>query len=155
MAKFKLGQPVQCTGYIKKSTNHYVVLKPKESKDGCWHCYFEDDYNHDFAVEFDGLDQEIEPNEPDDVAAHECDRYVVVDCQFKGIYVGTRSVSTKLKAEWCVDEYIMDDFGNTAENEYWKISKAAPEKFAIVYYASGKKRLVPMDMIEGGQNDKA
>jgi len=133
----KLGQQVQCTGYIRKIPNHYIVIEPRESKDGCWHCYFSDgDIDH---ILDDNPGEEVLDWEDD------CDRYEVADCDFKGVYVGTKQVSTRLKAEFCQDEYVIDDFGYTSEHDYWRITKAEPKKYAIVYYASGKKRLVPLD----------
>ena len=57
---------------------------------------------------------------------------------FKGIYVGTTSLCTKI---FC-------SYDTWLDRDYFRFGKTAPKQFAVVYYADNKKRLVPIDDLE-------
>ena len=130
--KFELGQKVVCSAYIKKSKNHYETLKDREE------CEF-------WAG---GADEGVTVED-----FHICDKFVTVPAPFKGIYVGTTILTTKILAEYHDPPYGGSGF---------RFSSEEPRPLAVVYFADNQKRLVPMDaiwsleemvMIEGGELD--
>lgn len=130
--KFELGQKVICSAYVKKSKNHYETSK---DRDDC-----------DFWA--GGADKGIAVED-----FHICDKFTTVPTPFRGVYVGTTILTTKILAE-----YNDLPYGNSG----FCFSSEEPRPFAVVYYADNRKRLVPMDaiwpleeaaMIEGGELD--
>jgi hypothetical protein len=69
---------------------------------------------------------------------HWCDRYRTITKQFFGIYVGATTLCTRLVADYEYSQY-----GNSG----YRAHSDMPEKFAVVYYADNKKRLVPIDRV--------
>ena len=130
--KFELGQKVICSAYVKKTKNHYET---SEDRDDC-----------DFWA--DGSDEGVAVED-----FHICDKFVRVPKPFKGVYVGTTVLTTKILAEYDEPPYGRPGFYFSSEE---------PRPFVVVYYADNRKRLVPMDaiwslkemaMIEGGELD--
>ena len=121
----KLGDIVICSEYIKPSGNHYEILRGKKTRSGAPVCL----YREKGASEENGV-------EVDD--CHGCERYKTIGKTFTGIYVGTTSLCTRLYAEYWDDEYGNSGFRTHCEE---------PHKFAIVYYADNKKRLVPIERL--------
>lgn len=70
---------------------------------------------------------------------HSCERYKTIEKEFCGIYVGTTTLCTQLNAEYYEDKYGGSGFLTYCDE---------PEKFAVVYYANNKKRIVPIDKVE-------
>ncbi len=123
----KLGDWVRCTGYIKRSGNHFEVLDGKDTESGFPSCVYWS------AGATEGTDVED---------YHICDRFVVKKATFSGVYVGTTTMCVKLNAEYEDGPYAAPHFRTYSDT---------PEKFAVVYYADNKRRLVPLDMIEENQ----
>lgn len=119
-----LGNRVRCSGYIKPSHNYYEIVPQKHTEDGIAHC----SYWEDGAIE--GI--EIED-------FHSCDRFRTIDAAFSGIFVGTTTLCTQLNAEYFDNPYGDGNFRTYCDR---------PEKFAVVYYASNRKRLVPINRIK-------
>lgn len=122
------GQKVECSAYIKKSGNNYHIENegfPFGNPADYPRCiYWEKGSSEGIEVE----------------DYHECDRFVVVEKPFTGVFVGTTALNTKIIAElhsndpYCADHY--------------ETRSGSPKRFAIVYYASGKKRFVPLEAIK-------
>ncbi len=119
----KLGDSVQCTGYIKKSGNYFRITEAKDSPDKVPTCIYVPAAGEDIQVE----------------DWHGCDRYIVKAANFRGVHVGTTTLCTRLNAEFEQHPY---------SGEYYRTYCDQPKDFAIVYYADNKKRLVPLDRIE-------
>ena len=124
------GQMIKCSAYIKHSGNSYML-------------FTDDVRNTPFSKEIDipmcsywengtSVGAEVEDY-------HECERFSVIPKEFSGVYVGTTTLNSKISAEHHDDPY---------SGEHYKIETRDPKKYAIVYYASGKKRLVPLENIE-------
>lgn len=116
--KFELGQRVICSAYAKKTGNHYETDEGRDA-----YCtYWETGVSEGVLVE----------------DFHSCDKFMAVPTPFKGVYVGTTILCTKIVAEWEEPPYGKEGFRFRSEE---------PKPFAVVYYADNKKRLVPMDAI--------
>lgn len=70
---------------------------------------------------------------------HSCERFKTIEAVFSGIYVGATTLCTHLNAEYYDNSWGQTGFRCFVDN---------PQKFAIVYYADNKKRLVPIDQIK-------
>lgn len=120
--QFLLGQKVRCHGYIKKSGNHFETDDPTgKNQISCT-------YWQAGASEGEIVDD-----------FRSCDRFVTVEADFEGVFVGTTWRNTMLTAEWQTPPYTAEYIGFYTEK---------PTPFGVVYYAYNKKRLVPMDMME-------
>lgn len=121
------GQWIGCTAYIKRSGNCYEVKPAQE--DSFPECYF-------WAA---GADEGVPVED-----FHECERFKTVNRDFEGIFVGVTELCTKILAEYFDGPYTLP---------YFKTQTTTPEKFAVVYYADNKKRLVPLWAIKnrGGE----
>ena len=117
----KLGDRVKCDGYIKKTGCNFIF---SEDRTEC--CLWEK--NKSEAVQVEGC-QSVE-------------KFRIINTTFYGVYVGTTSLCTVLTAEYGATRY-----GFELNEGFFAYSKK-PRKFAVVYYANNKKRLVPLDMIE-------
>lgn len=115
----KLGQKVKCKGYLKKNKLKYAVLKK--------------DYDENFTDNIICLDF-------DDVVTLHQEIYSVVSEDFRGVLVGTRNVYILMDLE------IEENYFNG--KEFIKCTKYEPIKCAKVYYAMGKSRLVPLELVE-------
>jgi hypothetical protein len=122
----KLGDKVKCTGYIKKSGNHFEIGTDDEAPGniGGPFCIF-------WAA---GSEVGFEVEE-----WCGADRYAVKDASFVGVYVGITTICTRINAEFEQREYGGDQ---------WRTYCDQPKDFAVVYYANNKRRLVPLDRIE-------
>lgn len=120
---YELGDLVHCTRYIRKSGNRYEVIPAEKTQDGRELALFIERGAKE-PVEIDG--------------SHVCDFIRYVDKQFDGVFVGTTTISTKLSCEYNEPAY---GFAG------WCFEKYHPIKVAIVYFARGRKRLVPLDSI--------
>lgn len=115
----ELGDVVSCTAYIKPAKNHYEIYK--DEFPGCtyWEC---------------GASEGLEVED-----FHSCERFKTVEAKFSGVYVGETTLCTRLNAEYWNDSYSCG----------FRTFCDEPRKFAVIYYANNKKRLVPIDKIEG------
>lgn len=120
----KLGDRVRCTGYVKRSGNHYEIMTGKETESGAPACAYWP------AGASEGTEVED---------FHACNRFVMKKANFSGVYVGTTTLCVRLNAEYEEGPYTAPCFRTYHD---------LPEKFAVVYYADNKKRLVPLDMVE-------
>lgn len=125
MKGMRLGDRVKCSAYIKHSKNHYEIISSRQDQFGVPGCCMRD-----------GCSEESEAVED----FHNCERYRTIEKDFTGVYVGTTVLCTRLNAE-----YYEDNYGNTGYRTYCD----NPQKFALVYYADNKKRLVPIDRLKG------
>lgn len=121
------GQWIRCTAYIKPSGNAYVLHNDRSE-----------------VVEFLDLPMCVyrENGATDGVEVedfHECERFRTVKRDFDGIFVGTTVLNTKITAERHDHPY---------SGSYFMTETKCPEKFAVVYYANNKKRLVPLAEIQ-------
>lgn len=66
------------------------------------------------------------------------DKFKTVEKEFDGIYVGTTRLTTKLTATYETPPYGED---------YIRFESECVKKFAIVYYANNRKRLVPIEYL--------
>ena len=66
---------------------------------------------------------------------HNCERYKTIEKMFSGVFAGTTTLCTRLNAESFNEEYASG----------FRFYCDDPQKFAIVYYAENKKRLVPLE----------
>lgn len=136
----KIGDKVHCTAYVKKSGHGGISIfdcSPffdfiEGSEDGLQHrlVSYYDDIKRDFV--------NIPYEEFTDATI---DRFKSIEKEFDGIYVGTTSIPTKISA-------IYEEWGGGGSIRFKKICF---EKFAVVYYANNKKRLVPIDCVKGGE----
>ena len=117
------GQQVKCTEYVKRSGNAYELRPAKHFEDDFPECYF-------WAA---GSEKGVEVED-----FHECERFNTVKQNFTGIFVGVTTLNTKITVEYYEDGYTMP---------YFRTQTTTPEKFAVVYYSSNKKRLVPLSAI--------
>lgn len=120
----KLGDRVRCTGYIRKSGNRYEILKATETENGVPACAFWPAGTSE-AVEVEDY--------------HVCDRFVTKKANFSGVYVGTTTLCVRLVAEYEDGPYTLPCFRTYHDQ---------PKKFAVVYFANNRRRLVPLDMAE-------
>lgn len=67
------------------------------------------------------------------------DKFKTIEKEFDGIYVGTTHLATKLSATY-------EEWGGGGSIQF---RSEAIKKFAVVYYASNKKRLVPIECLKG------
>lgn len=126
--KLCFGQRVECSAYIKKSGNNYFIVNDgfvfTGPKDFPKCTYWEKGSSEGVAVE----------------DYHECDRFVVIEKPFTGVFVGTTTLNAKIIAEL----HSSDPY----RAEHYETRSGSPKKFAIVYYASGKKRIVPLEAMK-------
>ena len=121
----KLGDKVKCSGYISKTGNYYlkdgddVYFQHKRGEVPIEYEKCEDEYNS-YYVRCEG---------------ETCNRFIITHREFKGVYVGNVSLYTEIVTD--TDAY-----------EHPMIYSYKKKPFAIVYYALGKKRLVPLEMIK-------
>lgn len=118
------GNHVRCSGYIRPSHNHYEIIPQEHTEDGATYCSY-------WA---DGASEGVEVED-----FHMCDRFRTIDADFSGIFVGATTLCTRLNAEYVDDPYGRNHFRTYCDR---------PEKFAVVYYASNRKWLVPFDRIK-------
>lgn len=123
--KLKIGTHVLCKGYVRKAGNSFEYLKESETDDGKPSCRAWNSRTREYSEEID-----------DFLAV---DRFEKVETWFEGIYVGTTTLCTEIVAYWDCDCFM---------EEFVRFQKEKPEKFAVVYYADNKKRLVPISDIE-------
>lgn len=123
------GQLVRCAAYIKRSGNAYEVRPAKHFEDDFPECCF-------WAA---GAEEGVPVED-----YHECERFKTVNREFEGIFVGVTVLNTKITVEYYEDGYTMP---------YFRTETTNPEKFAVVYYANNKKRLVPLGAIKNGRGE--
>lgn len=123
------GQWIKCTAYIKPSGNSYAIFSEDRTQDEFPACVF---WAH-------GAEEGVDVED-----YHECQRFKTVNREFEGIFVGVTVLNTKILAEYCDDCY---------SKPHFRTQTTTPEKFAIVYYANNKKRLVPLWAIKNGRGE--
>lgn len=120
------GQLVKCAAFIKPSGNFYAVNNGTEVEDflGIPQCaYWEHGASEGVTVE----------------DFHECNRFKIIRKEFSGIFVGTTVRNTRVSVELNDHPY---------SGSHFITETTRPEKFAVVYFANNKKRLVPLTEIE-------
>jgi hypothetical protein len=133
----KLGQKVKCKGYLKKSGN-YVLGRDNWQKADNIEKLVEDKEVKNFVAiingEFKGLNYE------EDVTLTK-----IVQKDFKGFIVGKKTVYSTIYLEI---NYQYDG------GEYEIFSTNNPIACYKVYYAFGKSRLVPCELVEFEEDTK-
>ena len=104
----------------------FEYLKETETEYGIPSCRLWNKATHKYSEE---IDDYMETN-----------RFEKIEGNFEGIYVGLTSLCTKIFASADYNYHFQEDF--------FRFGKTCPEKFAVVYYANNKKRLVPIDDLE-------
>ena len=141
----KIGDKVHCTKYVERNHQSIDIVEP---------------------FDFDSFD-ELFGDIPNDMPRVECksvvyydtekkekvaipwseftdatiDKFKTIEKEFDGIYVGTTRLTTKLTATYETPPY---------GNDYIRFEGECVKKFAVVYYANNRKRLVPIDCVRGG-----
>lgn len=125
----KIGDKVHCIAYIKRAGHGINVVERSP---------FDDDTEKD-VVYFDtakNARSSIPYEEFTDVTV---DKFKIVEKEFDGIYVGTTRLATKLTATYETPPY---------GNDYIRVESECVKKFAVVYYANNRKRLVPIECLK-------
>lgn len=126
----KIGDRVECSAYIKRSKNHYEIINAKDTQSGNVSCsYWANEATEGIEVE----------------DFHNCERYKTIGKTFTGVFVGTTTLCTRLNAESYDEPYVGDGYRTYCDR---------PEKFAVVYYANNRRRLVPISMVTGDSNER-
>jgi hypothetical protein len=132
----KIGTKVHCTRYVDRRRNGFSVIDCSPFND-----VFDEDYPKT-VIYYDTEKQETVyiPYREFDYAT--IDKFKTIEKEFEGIYVGTTRLSTKLTAtyeEW----YGVGSISFRSEDI---------KKFAIIYYANNRKRLVPIDCLKESED---
>lgn len=114
-----LGDMVVCNAYIKPSGRYFEIHNGAEPSAYLW------EKGQTGGKEVDCFES--------------CDKYETKTAVFTGVFVGVTLLCTELYCELYDHPY----YGSK-----YQCSSEKPKPFAIVYYASNKKRLVPMDCIQ-------
>lgn len=128
----KVGDKVHCTAYVKRTRQGISIMD----------CSFYNDGRGKEVVYYDAEKNDmasIPYNEFTDVSI---DKFKTIVKEFDGIYVGTTRLATKLTAILETPEYDGKD--------YIRFESGEVKKFAVIYYANNRKRLVPLDYMKGG-----
>lgn len=123
----KLGQQVQCNGYLKKLTKKYCIPYHLSQPD-----------KHTLEIMAYG----------DPIYLKECDyvfqdNYKVIDCKkFKGIVVGKKRVTLKT--------LYYDDYNECTGQHFVRTENHSEDVIECykVYYSFGKSRLIPTNMVK-------
>lgn len=124
----KLGDKVACSQYVKNAGNHYEVIKAEDTPNNIEAAFYWEK----------GASESVEVDD-----FHSCQLFETVDKCFMGIFVGTTTLCTALECTYEEPTYSKDGF---------RFRKFNPQKFAIVYYANNRKRLVPLNSIKGAND---
>jgi hypothetical protein len=135
----KIGDKVHCTAYVERSRHGISIMDytPFDDPFGG----LADDVPCKEIVYFDVEKKDIASipyNEFTDVTV---DKFKTIEKEFDGIYVGTTRLATKLTA-------IMGEVSNG--KEFVRFYSECFKRFAVVYYANNRKRLVPIECLKGG-----
>lgn len=128
----KIGDKVHCTAYIKRTGHGIEVIdiSPFDECSGKEVAYFDTEKNEMASIPYEYFT---------DVTV---DKFKIVKKEFDGIYVGTTHLATKLTAIYETPPY---------GNDYIRFESECFKKFAVVYYANNRKRLVPIECLKGGK----
>lgn len=155
----KLGKYVQCSAYLKKISDGVFIEQVKKGEKWCGFlakgdCYIPHRPDFDDALMPEGFDPFVDSFQvkciPEELLSP-CDGsddalktyYKTITKDFKGYIVAVKDVV--IDAYLSVDTY--DTYGGGERHRIDKRPKTIV-KCAIVYYALGKKRLVPLENIE-------
>lgn len=131
----KIGDKVHCTAYAERIGQGISVM----------------DYSPWYSVEgvprkevvyFDAEKNEMASIPYNDFTDVTVDKFKTIEKEFDGVYVGTTRLATKLSATYETPPY---------GNDYVRFESDCYKKFAVVYYANNRKRLVPIDCVKGGE----
>ena len=131
----KIGDKVHCTAYVERTGQGISVM----------------DYSPSYSVEgvprkevvyFDAEKNEMASIPYNDFTDVTVDKFKTIVKEFDGIYVGTTRLATKLSATYETPPY---------GNDYIRFESECYKKFAVVYYANNRKRLVPIECMKGGE----
>lgn len=127
----KIGYKVHCTAYVERIRQgiHVMDYLPFDDGRGKEVVYYDAEKNEMASIPY---------NEFTDVTV---DKFKTIEKEFDGIHVGTTRLATKLSATYETPPY---------GNDYIRFESECYKKFAVVYYANNRKRLVPIDCIKGG-----
>ena len=135
----KIGDKVHCSSYVERTGQGISVLD-LYAFDGFTR--IENDLPPDKMVCYCENDKVIT------IPFHEftdatIDKFKTIKKEFDGIYVGTTRLTTKLTATYnepyCGDAFV-------------EFESICFKKFAVVYYANNRKRLVPIDCVKGADD---
>lgn len=115
-----LGDMVVCDAYARPTNCYFNIYK-------------DEDGEHAVLVK-NG------ENSAEEVNGYESrEKFETIETLFTGVFVGTTVLNTELLCEWDDAPYGgLSGFNCTSVN---------PKKFAVVYYALNRKRLVPIDHV--------
>ena len=129
----KIGDKVHCTAYVERRRQGISVID-------CSPFFIDGGVSPKEVVYYDAEKNEmvsIPYNEFTDVTV---DKFKTIVKEFDGIYVGATRLATKLSATYETPPY---------GNDYIRFESECYKKFAVVYYANNRKRLVPVDCLKG------
>ena len=128
----KLGDKVHCTAYAQKMSGGVNIFDFS-------HIPFKEEEKATRTISYyDSQKKEFVYIDEKDFTDAVVEKFCVIEKEFDGIYVGTTKIATQIEA---VFEY--SGVGN-----YIQCRSVNRKDFAIVYYASGKKRLVPIEYVK-------
>lgn len=133
----KMGDKVHCTAYVERTGQGISVMdySPFDS-------IFDEGAPRKEVVYFDAEKNEMASIPYNDFTDVTVDKFKTIEKEFDGIYVGTTRLATKLTAILETPEYDGKD--------YIRFESGEVKKFAVVYYANNRKRLVPIDCVKEG-----
>lgn len=135
----KIGDKVHCSAYVERTGQGISVLEfPSFER---LFARIDDDVPPEKMVCYFENDKAIQ------IPFHEftdatIDKFKTIEKEFDGIYVGTTYLTTKLSAIYETPPY---------GNDYIRFESGCVKKFAVIYYANNRKRLVPMECVKGGE----
>ena len=133
----KIGDKVHCTAYVKKRGCgiHVEDFSPFDDLGG-----LADEFPARGVNYYDADKKETVWIPYSEFTEATVDKFKTIAKEFDGIYVGTTHLATKIWA-------IYEEWGGGGSIRF---RSTDIKKFAVVYYANNKKRLVPIDCLKGG-----
>ena len=136
----KIGDKVHCTKYVERRRQGISVVDCSPFFD-----FVSDDVPRREVVYFDTEKNKTASIPYDEFEEVTVDKFKTIEQEFDGVYVGTTRLATKLWA-------ILEEWGGGG---YINFRSRDFEKFAVVYYANNRKRLVPVDCMKGVTDEKS
>ena len=129
----KIGDKVHCTAYVERTRQGISIMD---------YSPFSDDGRGKEVEYYDAEKNEMASIPYNDFTDVTVDKFKTIVKEFDGIYVGTTRLATKLSATYETPPY---------GNDYIRFESECYKKFAVVYYANNRKRLVPIECMKGGE----
>lgn len=127
----KVGTKVNCSKYVERTRRGISVLNFSPFDE------LTDEYPERIVTYYDAEKRETVYIPYSEFTDAIIDKFKTIEKEFKGIYVGTTRLSTQLSATY-------EEWGGGG-SIYFR--SQTYEKFAVVYYANNRKRLVPIDCL--------